>query len=104
MNYLTNYYKNLSEQLQDKLNYLENILNESADKSPKIEMKDGLLNDVNLSEITPKTIHTIHPDHLEYHLNMLNNILDDSDGGADKDEQAKANMISAYLEKKNHFS
>jgi hypothetical protein len=28
MNYLTNYYKNLSEQLQEQVNYLQNILNE----------------------------------------------------------------------------
>ncbi len=29
MHYLTNYYKNLSEQLQEKVNYLEKLLNES---------------------------------------------------------------------------
>jgi len=28
MNYLTNYYRNLSEQLQEQVNYLQNILNE----------------------------------------------------------------------------
>jgi hypothetical protein len=28
MNYLTNYYKNLSEQLQEKVNHLQNLLNE----------------------------------------------------------------------------
>lgn len=31
MNYLTNYYKNLSEQLQDRLNYLQKLLNENAE-------------------------------------------------------------------------
>jgi len=30
MNYLTNYYKNLSEQLQQKINHLQKLLNESA--------------------------------------------------------------------------
>jgi len=30
MNYLTNYYKNLCEQLQAKVNHLENILNETS--------------------------------------------------------------------------
>ena len=30
MNYLTNYYKNLSEQLQEKLNHLQKLLNESS--------------------------------------------------------------------------
>jgi hypothetical protein len=29
MNYLTNYYKNLSEQLQEKVNHLQRILNEN---------------------------------------------------------------------------
>lgn len=28
MNYLTNYYKNLSEQLQERVNHLQNLLNE----------------------------------------------------------------------------
>jgi len=33
MNYLTNYYKNLCEDLQEKINYLENLLNESHPKT-----------------------------------------------------------------------
>ena len=105
MNYLTNYYKNLSEQLQDKLNYLENILNESADKSPKREMKDGLLNDVDLGEITPETIHTIHPDHLYQHLGDLSGIIEDPhEDRDDSEELAKHDMIDAHLEKINYFS
>ena len=35
MNYLTNYYKNLSEQLQEKVNYLEKMLKEGSN-DPKI--------------------------------------------------------------------
>lgn len=103
MNYLTNYYKNLSEQLQDKINHLEHVLNESKHYKP--EMKDGLLTDVYLSEITPETIHKIHPDHLESHLNALNSILEDPhDDRDDSEEQAKHDMIYDYLEKKKHFS
>jgi hypothetical protein len=98
MNYLTNYYKNLSEQLQVRVNSLEKLLNEEED------MKDGLLTDVHPSEITPQTIHKIHPDHLEYHLNMLNNMLDDSDGTPNKNDQVKADLIGAHLEKIKHFS
>ncbi len=33
MNYLTNYYKNLSEQLQERVNYLQKLLNENIQDS-----------------------------------------------------------------------
>lgn len=33
MNYLTQYYKNLSEQLQERLNYLQKVLNENAEEA-----------------------------------------------------------------------
>lgn len=39
MNYLTNYYKNLSEQLQEKVNHLQKLLKESA-PDPKAESWD----------------------------------------------------------------
>ena len=103
MNYLTNYYKNLSEQLQDKLNYLENILNESKNYKP--EMKDGLLTDVNYMEITPETIHTIHPDHLYQHLTGLSGLIEDPhEDRDDSEELAIHDMIDAHLEKIKYFS
>lgn len=35
MNYLTNYYKNLSEQLQEKINFLEKQINEALIRNPQ---------------------------------------------------------------------
>jgi len=58
MNYLTNYYKNLSEQLQEKINYLEKLLNEGrVVRDPKTG-KDILIRDPSMmprnSPFTPK--------------------------------------------------
>ena len=38
MNYLTNYYKNLSEQLQAKVNYLQNLIEEEAPKKQGLKL------------------------------------------------------------------
>ncbi len=53
MNYLTNYYKTLSEQLQEQVNHLENILIEAKKKmvvdkktGRKVEVKKVVLKDV----------------------------------------------------------
>jgi hypothetical protein len=41
MNYLTNYYRNLSEQLQEKVNYLENLILEYKKKPiEKVDIRD----------------------------------------------------------------
>ena len=94
----SNNLQDAARQLQAKVNHLHKLLKEEED------MKDGLLNDVHPSEITPQTIHKIHPDHLSYHLNMMNNMLDDSDGEPNKDDQVKADLINAHLEKINYYS
>ena len=39
MNYLTNYYKNLSEQLQEKVNHLQKMLDEANIRSPTEHLK-----------------------------------------------------------------
>lgn len=41
MQYLTNFYKNLSEQLQEKVNFLEKLLNETNSNSPMLVLDDG---------------------------------------------------------------
>ena len=41
MNYLTNYYKNLSEQLQEKLNALQKLLNEARNSSVDLDADEG---------------------------------------------------------------
>jgi len=41
MNYLTNYYKNLSEQLQEKVNYLKTLLNEDNDPNSNPSKPSG---------------------------------------------------------------
>jgi len=45
MNYLTNYYKNLSEQLQEKVNHLQNLLNEAVIRNPTDQSNAGLHRD-----------------------------------------------------------
>jgi hypothetical protein len=45
MNYLTNYYKNLSEQLQDRVNHLQNLLNEANIRNPTDQSDAGLHRD-----------------------------------------------------------
>ena len=39
MNYLTNYYKNLSEQLQERVNYLQKLLNENVQDATGMHSK-----------------------------------------------------------------
>jgi hypothetical protein len=41
MNYLTNYYKNLSEQLQEKVNYLEKIILEAQRETEHVIIDDA---------------------------------------------------------------
>jgi len=45
MNYLTNYYKNLSEQLQDRVNHLQNLLNEANIRPPSLQFDAGFHRD-----------------------------------------------------------
>jgi len=45
MNYLTNYYKNLSEQLQDRVNHLQNLLNEANIRNPTDQFDAGFHRD-----------------------------------------------------------
>ncbi len=45
MNYLTNYYKHLSEQLQEKVNFLENKLNEANIRNPTDQFSAGFHKD-----------------------------------------------------------
>lgn len=42
MNYLTNYYKNLCEQLQAKVNNLQNILNEASEEETNDNKKESM--------------------------------------------------------------
>jgi hypothetical protein len=42
MNYLTNYYKNLSEQLQERVNHLQKLLNEESKKGISLKLIDRL--------------------------------------------------------------
>lgn len=45
MNYLTNYYKNLSEQLQQKVNFLQKTLNEANIRNPTDQFSAGFHSD-----------------------------------------------------------
>jgi len=45
MDYLTKYYKNLSEELQAQVNYLQNLLNEEGDMKADAEYAD-LMNSI----------------------------------------------------------
>jgi len=45
MNYLTNYYKNLSEQLQYRVNHFQNLLNEANIRPPSLQFDAGLHRD-----------------------------------------------------------
>jgi len=41
MNYLTNYYKNLSEQLQEKVNHLQNLISEAQKETEDVIIDDA---------------------------------------------------------------
>ena len=42
MNYLTNYYRNLSEQLQERVNYLQFLLNEALEEETDDNKKESM--------------------------------------------------------------
>ena len=44
MDYITNYYKNLSEQLQDKLNYLQNLIETNKQRLDPVGQEDDDIN------------------------------------------------------------
>lgn len=46
MNYLTNYYKNLSEQLQERVNYLQKLLKEESGMSDKLMLHKKIAMDI----------------------------------------------------------
>lgn len=52
MDYLTNYYKNLSEQLQQRVNFLQNQLNEANIRNPELQFRAQFRDYTNPSSVS----------------------------------------------------
>lgn len=85
MNYLTNYYKNLSEQLQERINYLQKQLNEAEVYSPG-QMASAGMNDKRVRR------------RQEFHNWLINTLSDDHHRDDNIDKKAFARVLADIID------
>jgi len=77
MNYLTNYYKNLSEQLQEKINHLQKLseAKDMGDGNERFTVRTGIDKVVEVGLRKVRELH-LHPNKTDLHHAKLNNLED----------------------------